>query len=92
MQRKKSDDVSDYPDCLAHAKRVMEGLRSVHVVVGTSLAHSHDMESVLALFRAAMNYRHEVWAVKPLCTQRFAGLEDWRERFPKLALWVHYAM
>jgi hypothetical protein len=61
VQKKKSDDLAVYPDCLLFSKRIMEGLKSVNVVVGTSIGHTHSMEAVLALFRAAMNYRHDVF-------------------------------
>lgn len=72
MQKKKGDDIEGYPDCFTFAKRVHEGLRSVHIVVGTSIGHTHSMESVLALFKAAMNYRHDVFSA-----QQKAELESW---------------
>jgi hypothetical protein len=71
-QRKKGDDIEEYPDCFAHAKRIHEGLKSVHVVVGTSIGHTHSMESVVNLFRAAMNYRHDVFSAA-----QKADVEGW---------------
>lgn len=40
--------------------------------MGTSIGHTQSMEGVLALFRAAMNYRHDV-----LSLGQEAELEGW---------------
>ncbi|KAF5840283.1 hypothetical protein DUNSADRAFT_17252 [Dunaliella salina] len=61
-KRKKGEEVEAYPDCFAFSKKIMEGLKSVHLVVGTSIGHTKRMEGVLMLFKAAMNYRHDVLA------------------------------
>ena len=61
-QKKKGEDIEGYPDCFQFSRKINEGLRSVNVVVGTSIGHTHNMESVIALFKAAMNYRHDVFS------------------------------
>jgi hypothetical protein len=71
-QAKKGDAIDSYPECFQYAKKVHEGLKSVHVVASTSMSHTHSMEAVVALFRAAMNYRHDV-----LSAPQKQELEGW---------------
>ena len=62
LQRHKGDDVAAYPECFVMSKRIMEGLRSVQVVANSSIGHTQSMEPAIMLFRAAMNYRHDVFS------------------------------
>jgi hypothetical protein len=74
-QKKKGEDVTAFPECAVFGRRIAEGLRSVHVVASSSLlgnAAAADMDAVVALFRAAMNYRHEVFT-----PSQKAELESW---------------
>ena len=41
---------------------MLEGLKSVNIVVGTSLAQSQNQEVAKQLFKAAMNYRHDIFS------------------------------
>lgn len=61
-QKKKHDNIEEYPECYVHSKRIMEGLRSINIVCSTSIGHTKNAEIAIQLFRAAMNYRHDVFS------------------------------
>eukprot|EP00955_Chlamydomonas_euryale_P089058 364433-Chlamydomonas_euryale.AAC.2 len=59
-QKKKHDDLEQYPECIMHSRRIMEGLRNINIVCSTSVAHTKNVDIAVQLFRTAMNYRHDV--------------------------------
>lgn len=53
MQKKKGDDIQEYPECFGHSKRILEGLCSVNVVLSSSLVQQapKSIEVAVGLFR-----------------------------------------
>lgn len=56
-QRKREDDVEQYPSCHEFATRIASGLKHVVVICSTGQGKTGDSELAHALMRTAMNYR-----------------------------------
>eukprot|EP00798_Chlamydomonas_sp_ICE-L_P030050 gene30050-35021_t len=72
-KKSKQDDIELFPDCFQFSRRILEGLKSVHVVCGTSgISQTVSMEVAKKLFKTAMNYRHDI-----LSSSQKRELESW---------------
>ncbi|GIL61218.1 hypothetical protein Vafri_15619 [Volvox africanus] len=63
IKRRKGDSIEDYPDCFQFSRRILEGLTSINKFSATSAFHAAPLsstEAARALFKAAMNYRHDI--------------------------------
>ncbi|GLI65748.1 hypothetical protein VaNZ11_009348 [Volvox africanus] len=63
IKRRKGDSIEDYPDCFQFSRRILEGLTSINKFSATSAFHAappSSAEAARALFKAAMNYRHDI--------------------------------
>mgnify|MGYP001807386482 CR=1 FL=1 len=63
-QKRKGDSIEDYPDCFQYSRRILEGLHTVNKFSQTSAylaAPAAGADAARALFKAAMNYRHDIF-------------------------------
>ncbi|GIL79217.1 hypothetical protein Vretifemale_8599, partial [Volvox reticuliferus] len=63
IKRRKGDSIEDYPDCFQFSRRILEGLTSINKFSATTAFHTappSSAEAARALFKAAMNYRHDI--------------------------------
>ncbi|KXZ47958.1 hypothetical protein GPECTOR_31g320 [Gonium pectorale] len=64
VKKRKGDSIEDYPDCFQFSRRILEGLHTVNKFSQTSAyqaAAPTATDAARALFKAAMNYRHDIF-------------------------------
>ncbi|KAG2429218.1 hypothetical protein HXX76_010988 [Chlamydomonas incerta] len=64
VKKRKGDSIEDYPDCFQYSRRILEGLHTVNKFSQTSAylaAPAAGADAARALFKAAMNYRHDIF-------------------------------
>lgn len=63
-QKFKKEKVETFPDIFASSKKVLEGLRSVQIVTGTSGGVVRNLDLARQLFRASWLYRHDIFSLE----------------------------
>lgn len=64
VQRRKGESIEAHPELVALSRRVLDGLGSIHTFTTTSAFQqcpAGSMEVAKDLFKAAMNYRHDIF-------------------------------
>lgn len=71
LQTDKADPITSFPQVLVFSQKVLDGLRSVQIVTGTSGVSTRSLDCARSLFRSALSYRVDVFS-----TEQGKSLED----------------